>query len=113
MCGLCGILSTSPHFLEGGTDAARNDAVSSGRERRLERAARVRLINRVLAPYGCTIRDWTGAKYVVRSRSGKTALVDNLPQIWQALDKIAVRPVDPLDLALIADLKMAPPASSG
>ncbi len=106
MCGLCGILSSGPHFLEGGTDAARSDAASSGRERRLGRAARVRLINRVLAPYGCAIRDWSGAKYVVRSRTGKTALVDNLPQVWQALDKIAARAVDPLDPSLIAALRV-------
>ena len=108
MCGLCGVLGADSHVLEGTSDGARRERASAPRRRRLERARRVRLVNRVLAPFGCVLRDWNGARYVLRGPSGKTALLDNLPQVWRALERMAARPVDPLDPALIADLRRGP-----
>jgi hypothetical protein len=109
LCGLCGLLATGPHVTEAGTDVARTGAAGDARERHLARAYRVRLLNALLAPYGVTVGDWAGARYVVKGASGRTRLVDQLPQLWSAVDEVATRPVDPLDGDFIAALAAAQP----
>ncbi len=105
MCGLCGILADTPHFTEGGSDAARTDmALSSARERHLARDYRVRLLNRALRFHGYSLRDWAGHKYVLTDSGGRTALIDSLPQVWLALESLMGKPADPLDPELIAAL---------
>jgi len=109
MCGLCGTLMDGPHWTETDTDAARNAEVSVGRERFLERAYRVRLLNRVLERYACKAEDWTGGQYVVRGFSGASDVVVNLPQLWRAVESCGGRAVDPLDPELIERLESAAP----
>ena len=111
MCGLCGLLTTGRHFTEAGTDAARTGAVAGPRERHIARAYRVRLLNALLRPFGVPVGDWAGTKYVVKGASGRTRLVDRLPQLWSAVDEVATRPVDPLDGAFIAALAAAEPVA--
>ena len=109
MCALCGVLTDGPHWTEAGTDAGRTDAALEGRRRYLERLSRVRLINRVLAPFGCTAEDWAGSQYIVRNKSGGAGeVVANLPQVWQAVENMLHRPADPLDAALVASLERGP-----
>jgi hypothetical protein len=111
LCGLCGLLTTGPHVIEAGTDAARTGAVAGARERHLARAYRIGLLNALLAPFGVTVGDWAGSKYVVKGASGRTRLVDQLPQLWSAVDEVATRPVDPLDGVFIAALAAAEPVA--
>ena len=90
MCALCGALFTS-HWAESG----------SGRR---ERAFRARLVNRVLAHFGLELTDWAGRVYLLRDRKGKTAVVDDLGGLWAAAERLAGRPLDPLDPDLVASL---------
>ena len=91
MCALCGVLLTS-HWAERG----------SGRR---ERVFRVRLLNRVLSHFELELGDWGGRVYVLRDRKGKTAVVDDLGSLWTAAERLAGRPLDPLDPALVRALR--------
>ncbi len=112
MCGFCNLLTGETHWTEAGTDAGRDVAPPTGHARYLDRHTRVALVNRILEHYGCTVASW-GRKYIVRSRTGQTALVDHLPQIWASIETIARKPVDPLDPALLARLRRAAPVAPG
>jgi hypothetical protein len=90
MCALCGVL-LSEHWAEqeGG--------------RRL-RASRVRLINRVLDHHGLRLDDWAGRVYLLRDRKGRTAVVADLGALWPQAERLAGRPLDPLDPELVRAL---------
>ncbi len=107
MCGLCGVLGGEDHW----TDAAGNTAVFGDREirqtRRQERLYRVALANRVLRHYGFKLGDWEGASYVLRTATGRTAIVDNLAALWPTAEELAGRRCDPLDAALLGALEAA------
>ncbi len=103
MCGFCALVAGVTHWTEGGSDAG-SGVVREARDQRLERLYRVRLANAVLAHYGCTLEDWAMGEYIVRSLRGRSELVPALPQVWQTVEAIAGRPVDPLDPALLARL---------
>ncbi len=105
MCGFCAVFAGIPHWTETTTDAGDSEQDSSSAERNRARQQRVRLINRVLAHYGCRVDDWMGGQYVVSSQRGRSELVDHLPQVWQVVEAIAGRPVDPLALELLAALR--------
>ncbi len=98
-----------PHWSEAGTDAARDAEVASGRQRFLERAYRVRVLNRVLERFSCKADDWTGGQYVVRSPNGAADVVTSLPQLWKAIESCSGRSADPLELELIVRLERAEP----
>ncbi len=104
MCSLCGVLGGRGHW----TDAATNPATFRGRldgsTRRGERQQRTRLVNAVLAHYGLTLSDWAGASYVLRTGTGRTALVENLTELWAAAEDLVKAPCDPLDESLLAAL---------
>ena len=110
MCGFCAMVSGVTHWTEAGSDAASGLARDT-REQRLERRYRVRLANAVLVHYGCTLEDWASGEYIVRSQRGRSELVPALPQVWQTVEAIAGRPVDPLDPALLARLAAVDDAS--
>lgn len=102
MCGLCGVLGTEDHW----TDAADNAAAFGGgvRPRRQERLYRVALVNKVLAHYGFKLSDWQGSSYVLTTRTGRSEMIDHLAALWPAVERLATRPCDPLDGALVAAL---------
>jgi hypothetical protein len=104
MCGFCAMLSGIPHWTESGSDAA-SGAMPEARERRLERLYRVKLVNAVIGHYSCSVEDWAMGEYIVRSQRGRTELVPALPQVWQTVESIAGRAVDPLDPALLERLR--------
>ena len=68
------------------------------------RALRVGLVNRVLDHYGLRLGDWSGRVYVLRDGKGRTAVVENLGQLWVEAERLAGRPLDPLDPALVRAL---------
>ena len=105
MCAFCAVFAGIPHWTETGTDAAEGERTSGGRDWRLQRLKRVKLINRILAFYGCKLDDWMAESYQVHSLQGRTEIVSALPQIWMTVEAIAKKPADPLDAALLAFLK--------
>ena len=81
----------------------------------------MRLLNRVLSHFGLELGDWGGRVYVLRDRKGRTAVVDDLGGLWTAAERLAGRPLDPLDPTLVGALapwlsasrSSSSPASSG
>ncbi len=90
MCSLCGVL-ISEHWAEEGGD-------------RRARIFRTELLNRVLGHFGLSLSDWTGRVYVLRDRTGRTVLVDDLGSVWREAERLAGRRLDPLDPGLVAAL---------
>ena len=78
------------------------------RDRRRDRIHRAALTNEVLRHYGLRVQDWSGSKYLVRDRKGRSELVQDLGALWPVAEKLAGRPLDPLDPALHATLRGAP-----
>ncbi len=102
MCGLCGALGTEGDWTD--SRAMPGSVARTTRARRLERLG---IINAVLKQFGLVLRDWEGAKYQLSTRTGRTEIVDNLSQVWQAAERILGRSCDPLDPGLIARLQRA------
>ena len=103
MCSLCAALGGSRYW----TDAAGQAAFEkSGRKISLgaERGRRVALLNQILESHGLKISDWGGNSYVLEDQRGRTENMYNLAGIWAAVDRLAERPCDPLDPALIERL---------
>jgi hypothetical protein len=90
MCALCGVLM-SEHWAEAG-------------EGRRARVFRVELLNRVLDHFGLELGDWSGSVYVLRDRKGRSEVVGDLGTLWQAAERLAGRPLDPLDPGLVRAL---------
>ena len=104
MCSLCGILGGRGHWTESASSpevfAARTEVHSRARERQ----QRTRILNVVLRRYGLSVSDWTAGRSVLRSATGRTALVDNVGELWPAAEQLTGRALDPLDPALLAAL---------
>ena len=90
MCVLCNVL-VNEHWAE----------QQGGRRARV---MRVRLVNRVLAFYGLRLDDWSGRVWVLRDRKGRSAVVSDLGSLWAEAERLAGRPLDPLDPELVAAL---------
>ena len=105
MCSLCGVLGGNEHWADA---VARPGVFTRNTEpvdRRRERAARVRLANRVLAPFAMTLSDWQGASYLLSTRTGKTEIIGDLGHLWPAAEKLAGRACDPLAPEVIAAME--------
>jgi hypothetical protein len=89
MCSLCGVMSKE-HWAE----------LGDGRRARVFRAA---LLDRVLSQFGLSVAVWAGS-YVVRDAKGRAAVVSDLGALWVEAERLAGRPLDPLDPGLVAAL---------
>jgi hypothetical protein len=113
MCILCGEFVTRIHWTEkhaedktrASIDAEAKD--ENRRNRRRERARRAAVTNEVLRFYGLRVSDWSGTKYVLRDGKGRSELVQDLGSLWPVAQKLAGRPLDPLDPTLQAALRGA------
>jgi hypothetical protein len=104
MCALCGVLGGKGHW----SDSASAPAAFAGRTepqtRLAERQARTRLLNVVLKHYGVAVRDWSGNAYLLTSRTGRTAIVETIGEIWSATERLGGHTCDPLDDGYLAGL---------
>ena len=104
MCSLCGILAGRGHWTESASSpevfAGRTEAHTAGRERQ----HRTRILNAVLRHYGLSLSDWSAGKSVLRSFTGRSALVDNVGELWPEAERLAGRSLDPLDPSLLKSL---------
>jgi len=101
MCSLCGILSAEGDWTEASTMPSLNQLGT----RRALRLHRVRIANMALGQFGLALTDWQGAQYQLSNRTGRTEMVDNLSQVWQAAERILGRACDPLDRSVIARME--------
>jgi hypothetical protein len=100
MCSLCGMLEGQVHWTE-----SKGPAPGAHAQWR-ERQARVRLVNTVLQHYGLTLAEWSGKSYVLSSRTGRAAIVDNLSELWGQAERLSGRRCDPLDERLLVSLEL-------
>jgi hypothetical protein len=100
MCSLCGMLEGQVHWTE-----SKGPATGAHAQWR-ERQARVRLVNTVLQHYGLTLAEWSGKSYVLSSRTGRAAIVDNLSELWGQAERLSGRRCDPLDERLLVSLEL-------
>ena len=96
MCGLCGALAGADHWAD--------VAVTAGGTRGQRRQLRNRVASEVLAHYGLGLKEVAGGSPLLSNRTGQTALVQHLGALWPAAERLAKRPLDPLDPDLIAAL---------
>ncbi len=96
MCGLCGALG-----IEGDWTGTATTPPSGARTIRAQRLERVHVVNVVLKQFSLVLSDWEGAKYQLSTRTGRTEIVENLAQVWQAAERLLGRTCDPLDPTLI------------
>ena len=96
MCGLCGMFGEEAHWA---TRLENNGEQSSDSiQRRRLRTHRISLINLLLAPHHIKVSDWQGVQYQLSGATGKTALAENLSEIWLMVESISGRPFDPLQV---------------
>lgn len=76
-------------------------------QRLRDRAARARLFNLVLASCGLSLQDWEGSSYILRDAKGRSAVVPNLPRVWEEAERLLGRPLDPLDPDLLQAIRRA------
>ena len=107
MCSLCGMLGVRAHWTESHAHAAAFANRTERHTRSRERQARTRLANRVLGHYGLQLSDFAGSRFVLRSRTGRSAIIDNLAEIWDAAEQLTGKTPDPLDPDLLESLQPA------
>ena len=96
MCGLCGAFADADHWS--------NSSTANGETHGRLQQVRLKLANHVLAHYSLRLTD-AGGSLLLRSATGRAALVPHLGALWPAADRLARKPCDPLDPELIAALK--------
>ena len=70
-------------------------AATEPQTRLRERQARTRILNAVLKHHGVVVKDWSGNSYLLTGRTGRTAIVDTVGEIWAAAERISGRVVRP------------------
>jgi hypothetical protein len=96
LCGLCGAFAGADHWAD--TEVAAEGTRSQRRQ------LRNRVANAVLAYYGLSLTEAAGGSALLQNRTGQTALVPHLGALWPVAERLAKRPLDPLDADLIAAL---------
>lgn len=100
MCGFCAVFAGSPHWSE--LPALE---LPDEHRRRLLRVQRLRLVNALIGAHGCTLEDWHGGQYILRSQRGRSEILESLPAVWAMVEAISGQALDPLSPALIARLR--------
>jgi len=111
MCVLCSGFLVQEHWSDVRTHPVRDREVTVGgpesRDRRRDRWMRMKMANAILQVYGLKLDDWNGSKYILRDVKGSTEIVQDWGELWPAVEKLARRPVDPLNPDFLARLKAA------
>lgn len=101
MCGLCGVLNHADHWTSGPASAGEGASVARPAA---DRQLRTFAANDILSIFGLKLESWAG-RYTLRSRTGKTAVVDNLGAIWVEAERLLGHACDPLDPVVLAKLE--------
>jgi hypothetical protein len=92
MCGLCGAIGGDFHW-----SASLAQADTDPLEFRRQRRRRIALVSLLLQPCRLTVRDFQNRSLLLESPTGATEVVDDLAQLWQAVDRLLPdNPPDPL-----------------
>ena len=105
------MLTGERHWTEAGTNAGRDRTPTAGRARIMDRARRLRLINDIAGHFGGRVTDWANSRFIVKSYSGRSEIVDNLPRVWMSVETLSGKDADPLDEKFLAALDKVDAAS--
>jgi len=100
VCSLCGTLYSTRHWAEA-PGAGAGAGADARREWLRDRLRRVDLLNRVLRPLALSVDEWEGTAYVLRTRTGESALCADLATLFREAERLAGRRLDPLDGELL------------
>ncbi|WP_449042345.1 hypothetical protein [Paracoccus sp. (in: a-proteobacteria)] len=96
MCNACGNPAAPGHWTEAG-------AATPG-DRLRARFHRADMLRGVLRPYGLTAHDGGAVPGIqLGTLSGAHTIVDNLEELWAEAERLAGRPIDPLDPRYLGD----------
>ncbi|MDR3495126.1 MAG: hypothetical protein P4L82_11055 [Ancalomicrobiaceae bacterium] len=107
MCSLCGVIGGAEHWSDAVARPGVYTRAGDSLSRRRERASRVRIANRILKHCGLRLSDWQGASFMLSTLTGRTELVEDLGHLWQAAERMAGRPIDPLSPEVIEAFERA------
>jgi hypothetical protein len=94
MCNACGYPARPGHWTDAG--------LATAHDRLRARLNRVQQLPRYLAPLQLSAQDnGMSPGYRLSNRSGMHVMVQTLDELWENAARLAGRPVDPLDPALI------------
>jgi hypothetical protein len=97
MCGACAVLGNAPDWV----DRVGNPEGIGHHEdltRSAERQRRVGLVNLLLRPARMKLID-LGSNLSLQGPTGRIEIVESLPHVWAAADRMSSFPIDPLDPA--------------
>ena len=104
MCALCGVLGGRGHWTDSSAAPEAFAARQQLHTRARERQQRTRLVNKILRHYGLHLGDWSGGGHLLRGRTGRTAIVKNLSEMWAATENLTRSDFDPLEEDLLRSL---------
>jgi hypothetical protein len=97
VCILCYGLTGEEHWTDARVGAAPHASV---------RARRRSLLTEIMGAHGLDYRDDpSGFTALVSDRKGRVQVARNLGEVWAAGERLAKRPLDPLDPGLLARLR--------
>ncbi|WP_193727710.1 hypothetical protein [Paraburkholderia franconis] len=65
------------------------------------RAEQAKTLSKVAATLHVNITDWSGSSWTVQGPSGSTEVVETLPQVWESIERVSGRKLEPLSDAII------------
>lgn len=96
MCNACGNPAAPGHWTDAGT--------TTPGDRLRARFHRAQVLRNVLRPYGLTAHDDGSVPGIqVSTLSGAHVIVDTLADLWVEAERLAGRPIDPLDPRYLDD----------
>ncbi|OLN23566.1 hypothetical protein BTO30_03840 [Domibacillus antri] len=117
MCVLCNGSVLQVHWTDrknkNESQSTIQTAGETQRSRIRERHLRIRQSNKILAVYGLKLSDWTGSKYILADKKGRSEIVQDLGALWTVAEKLLGKPIDPLDPYLIKVLRPEQAGSEG
>jgi hypothetical protein len=117
MCVLCSGSVLQVHWTDRKNSSSdqltAQKAGEAQRSRIRERHIRIRQSNKILGVYGLKLSDWTGSKYILNDKKGRTEIVQDLGALWAIAEKLLGKPIDPLDPVLMEALASQQADSQG
>jgi len=98
---MCGLWSGMAHWSSPGRLPAAAPAVAPA----AARMAQARTLAAFCAPAGIGARDWMLSAWILEDGTGGSLIVETLPQVWDGVERLSGRPIDPLDEIFIAGME--------
>jgi hypothetical protein len=90
---MCGIWGNTWHWT---VAAAPADRAFASRPRLAVRAEQAAILSSITAASHVKISDWSGSSWLITGPSGATEVVETLSQVWESIERLSARRLDPL-----------------